>query len=76
MLGSCMEFRILEEAEFGEWDQFIQGSPQGCIFSMARYLECVRYPFRIGVVEEGGRIVGGMVLTKNELGVYANPLFV
>ena len=71
-----MNYRILEEHQYPEWDKFVDLSPQGSIYSKSFYLKSIGYPFKIGVVEENNRIVGGIALAKNEVGVWSNPLFV
>jgi len=71
-----MNYRILEEHQYPEWDKFVDLSPQGSIYSKSFYLKSIGYPFKIGVVEENNRILGGIVLAKNEAGVWSNPLFV
>src|SRR4030043_2058470 len=71
-----MNYRILEESDYPKWDEFVDLSPQGSIYSKSFYLKNVGYPFKIGVVEENGEVIGGIVLAKNEAGVLSNPLFV
>jgi hypothetical protein len=71
-----MNYRILEECDYPRWDEFVDLSPQGGIYSKSFYLKSVGYPFKIGVVEENGEVIGGIVLAKNEVGVLSNPLFV
>jgi hypothetical protein len=71
-----MNYRILEECDYPRWDEFVDLSPQGGIYSKSFYLKSLGYPFKIGVVEENGEVIGGIVLAKNEAGVLSNPLFV
>ncbi|MGA1979758.1 MAG: GNAT family N-acetyltransferase [Sedimentisphaerales bacterium] len=71
-----MNYRIFEECDYPRWDEFVDLSPQGGIYSKSFYLKSVGYPFKIGVVEENGKVIGGIVLAKNEVGVLSNPLFV
>ena len=48
----------------GEWDAFVERSPQGCIFCRSWWLEAVcRDSFKILVVRRGRDIVAGMPLT-------------
>jgi len=71
-----MNYRIIEESEYPRWDRFVDISPQGSIYSKSFYLKCIGCRFNIAVVENDGCITGGIVLTKNEVGVFSNPLFV
>jgi hypothetical protein len=71
-----MNYRILEECDYPRWDEFVDLSPQGGIYSKSFYLKSVGYPFKISVVEENGEVIGGIILAKNEAGVLSNPLFV
>jgi SAM-dependent methyltransferase len=71
-----MNYRILEECDYPRWDEFVDLSPQGGIYSKSFYLKSIGYPFKFGVVEENGEVIGGIVLAKNEVGVLSNPLFV
>jgi len=49
--------------DLGEWDRFVDGSPQGCIFCRSWWLEAVAPgQFEILVVRRGGRIAAGMPL--------------
>lgn len=71
-----MNYRIIEENDYPKWDEFVDFSPEGSVYSKSFYLKSVGYPFKIGAVEENGEIIGGIVLAKNEVGVFSNPLFV
>lgn len=71
-----MNFRILRKEEYDKWNDFVDNSPQGSIYSKSFYLHSVGYLFSIGVVENDSRILAGIILAKNELGVHSNPLFV
>jgi len=68
-------YRLLNDNEYTRWDEFVDCSPQGSIYAKSFYLNAVGYPFKIGVCESNGDILAGIVLAKNEAGVYANPLF-
>jgi hypothetical protein len=72
----AMNYRILEESDYPKWDEFVDLSPQGSIYSKSFYLKSVGYAFKIGVVEKDDEVIGGIVLAKNEVGVFSNPLFV
>ena len=71
-----MNYRILEVDKYSKWDDFVDLSPQGSIYSKSFYLKSTGYPFKIGVVEDNGSIIGGLVFARNEVGVFSNPLFV
>lgn len=71
-----MKYTILAKEAYGKWDDFVDNSPQGSIYSKSFYLESIGYPFSIGIVEENSKIIGGIVLARNQLRAYSNPLFV
>jgi GNAT superfamily N-acetyltransferase len=51
-----------------EWDQFVETSPQGCIFCKSWWLEAVAPGvFEILVVRKGGQIAAGMPLVRYRL---------
>ena len=51
--------------DLGEWDRFVDESPQGCIFCRSWWLEAVcPGGFEILVLRRGGRIVAGMPLVR------------
>lgn len=71
-----MNYRTLNKSEYSDWDKFVDSSPQGSIYSKSYYLKSIGCPFKIGIVEDSANIIAGIVLSKNEVGVYSNPLFV
>jgi hypothetical protein len=71
-----MKYRILERPQYPLWDEFVDSSPQGSIYSKSFYLDSIGCSYSIGVVEDDNRIIGGIVLAKNEVNVFSNPLFV
>jgi hypothetical protein len=70
-----MEFRILNQADYKIWNQFVDRSPQGSIFAKTFYLDAIGLPYQIGVLQKNDTIKGGIVLAKNELHLFSNPLF-
>ena len=71
-----MKFRYLESQEYSRWDDFVDSSPQGSIYTKSFYLKALAASFKIGVVEEDSSLLGGIVLAKNELGMSTNSVFV
>ena len=69
------EFRILAQDEYSKWDSFVDSSPQGSLFAKSYYLDAIGRPYKIAVLSKGDFIEGGLVLAKNEIRVYSNPLF-
>jgi hypothetical protein len=69
------EFRILDQDEYSKWDSFVERSPQGSLFAKTFYLNAIGKPYKIGVLSKGDSIEGGVVLAKNEIRTYSNPLF-
>ena len=50
----------LTEDKYKEWDEFVDESIQGTIFSSTRWLGLMRRPFHIWGYYQGGQLVGGM----------------
>ena len=70
-----MEFKILNRVDHESWNQFVDMSPQGSVFAKTFYLDAVGLPYKIGVLQKNNTIKGGIVLAKNELHLFSNPLF-
>lgn len=70
-----MKFHFLDSCDYVHWDAFVAESPQGSIFSTSGFLNALRVQYRIAVLSNSEGIVAGIVLAKNLLGAYANPLF-
>lgn len=64
----------LSQQDFGEWDAFLDQSPQSTIYGKSWYLAALQCPFEILVFKEKTTILGGIVLSKNSRSKYANPL--
>ena len=71
-----MNFRKLSKIELSYWDEFVDNSPEGSIYAKSFYLISKGCDFSINIIERNKTILGGIVLCRNELGVYSNPLFV
>lgn len=71
-----MKFDFLSPNDTAIWDDFVAKSPQGSIFAKTGFLEGLDVKYRVGVLTDKGKIKAGIVLTKNELGAYSNPLLV
>ncbi len=56
------------------WNEFVDNSPQGSIFSKSWYLEALHVNFKILVVLKNDRIIAGIILAKNQLNTWSNPL--
>jgi hypothetical protein len=69
-----VETRYLNQEEYNLWNDFVDESPEGSIYGKSWYLEALQVRFKILVVANGNEIFAGIVLTKNEIGVYSNPL--
>ena len=70
-----MELKYLKREEFKSWNNFVDSSPQGSIFSKSWYLDALQIDYDILVVEDKGDIKAGIVLAKNEINIYSNPIF-
>jgi len=52
--------KCLMAEQYEEWDNFVEESPQGTIFSTTRWLKFMELPFKIYAYYKGYKIVGGM----------------
>lgn len=58
---------LIESDNFDEWDQFVDESPQGCVFCKSWWLNSVcKNGFRIIIIKNNNKIVAGIPL-QNEL---------
>ena len=48
-----------------EWDEFVESSPQGTIFSTTRWLRFMELPFKIYGYYHGNQLIGGMANFDN-----------
>ena len=54
--------RALEKSEFGQWNEFVQQSPQGTLFHTTLWLEAAEVPFRLFGRLRDGEIHGGFAV--------------
>jgi len=64
----------LDKNSYTFWDEFVEASPQGSIFSKTWYLNALKINYEILVVKYNNEIKAGIVLAKNEINTYSNPL--
>lgn len=58
-----MEVRLLSENEYDKWNDFVEKSPQGSLFSKSYWLETItKNDFKICVLENENEIFAGMPL--------------
>ncbi len=69
-----MKTVYLSSEEYQNWNHFVEHSPQGSIFSKSWYLDSLQVKYEILVVKDKEEIKAGMVLAKNEIDTYANPM--
>jgi len=69
-----MELKKLTEDRYEEWNSFVNHSEQGSIFSKTWYLDSLQQAYEILVVEDTEMIKAGIVLIKNEIKTYSNPM--
>ena len=69
-----MELVKLDRSKYNIWDEFVENSPQGSIFSKSWYLDILGVEYSILTVKEKDNIIAGIVLAKNEINTYANPM--
>lgn len=69
-----LKMKWLEKNNHPEWDEFVESSPQGSIYSKTFYLKAVGMPYRLLAVVENDRIQAGIVIIRNRVKLYSNPL--
>jgi hypothetical protein len=62
------KYNIEKVVDFKEWDQFVDRSPQGTIFSYAYYLQLAVDHWSIYWIKKGSQIKAGLVLVLNDTG--------
>jgi len=69
-----MQIKKLDKKEYEIWNTFVENSPTGTIFSKTWYLDSLNVEFEVMVVEDKNKIIAGIVLAKNEINTYSNPM--
>lgn len=59
--------------EYGQWDLFVDESPQGNIFNKSWWIQTITNDFKILVCKERDLIVGGIILPFEYGSFYKNP---
>ncbi len=68
------QLQYLTIADYPQWDEFVDHSPQSTIYGKSWYLaEALECPFQILAVVDNQQIVAGIVLTKDGRNHFANP---
>lgn len=67
------EIRFLKDDEFDAWDEFVEESPQGSIFSKSYWLRVVSEEFKILACKQNNKIIGGIALPSIYGKFYRNP---
>ena len=70
-----MDSFILPSKDYDRWNAFVNTSPQGSIFSTTQFLDALGKEYHIGVLEKNGAIQAGIVLSRNEIRSFSNPMF-
>lgn len=65
--------RYLKEDEYNKWDEFVDISPQGNIFSKTYWLSAISEEYKILICEENNKILGGICLPSLYHKLYRNP---
>lgn len=65
--------RYINEEEFDKWNNFVEQSPQGTLFSKTEWLKAVCSEFKILVVEENNQFIGGIALPFTYGKLYRTP---
>jgi len=70
-----MVAEYLNKENYEEWNRFVDESKTGSIFSKTWYLDALGMNYKILVVRDNQKIQAGIVLPKNEINIYSNPMF-
>ncbi|MEP6492891.1 MAG: GNAT family N-acetyltransferase [bacterium] len=69
----------LTDAEYAEWNQFVEGTPSGSLYSRTEYLDALCTAaggsFRVVAVRQGDVLLGGVALYQRDsrFGSYVSP---
>jgi hypothetical protein len=69
-----MEIKKLNKEQYVLWNEFVTKSKQGSIFSKTWYLDALQVEYKIIVIIEKKQIKCGIILPKNEIKTYSNPM--
>ena len=70
-----MKVITLTQKEYDNWNVFVKQSPQGTIFSNTGFLISLDINFKIlAIKDEQNKILAGIVLPKNEINTFSNPM--
>ena len=69
-----MELVKMSQTKYNDWNDFVDQSPQGSIYSKTWYLDAFDANYEILSVQNDNEILAGIVLCKNKTGLYQNPL--
>jgi hypothetical protein len=69
-----MVLNKLDKNRYKEWNNFVNNSKQGSIFSKTWYLDALQVPYEILAIEDKGKIKAGIILAKNEINTFSNPM--
>ncbi len=78
-MAGRLRLSLLGEDEYTEWTEFVQGSPQGSVYSLPEYLDVLCSAagghFRILGARRGDDLVGGVALYERDSGggLYVAP---
>lgn len=69
------EVERLDKREYEKWNEFVDNSLQGSIFSKTWYLEAVQTPFQIYVcIDKNKEFLGGMIIPELREGYITMPI--
>lgn len=69
-----LDIKKITKERYSEWDSFVDNSKQGSLFSKTWYLDALQVVYEILIIEEKSTIKAGIVMVKNEINTYANPM--
>ncbi len=70
-----MSCNLLTIKDYKLWNEFVDNSPQGSIFAKSWYLDALEADYKVIAVLKDNKIQAGIVLAKNEINLYSNPMF-
>lgn len=71
---SPMQIEYLKKSDYALWNRFVDNSNEGSIFSKSWYLDALHVEYKILSIKKDAQIVSGVVLAKNEIKSYSNPM--
>jgi hypothetical protein len=60
------KYTIVEVSDLSEWDEFVDDSPQGTIFSASAFMSAIDRKYALNYIYKGNEVKAGVVLTLTD----------